>query len=77
MLCNHHLGNGCYMEPDGFLPWKAYGSVLSLRRLACLYGAARPCMGLGELSATCTSLGERPAPRSLLVRGQLGLSSPC
>lgn len=34
MLCNYHLGNGYYIEPVGFLPWKAYESVLSLQRRA-------------------------------------------
>lgn len=75
MPCNHHLGNGYYMEPDGFLPWKAYESIFSLRRLTCSCGAARLCSGLGELSATCTSLRERPAPRSLLVSAWLVLIS--
>lgn len=35
MLCDHHLGNGYYIEPDGFLPWKAYENILSHQRHAC------------------------------------------
>lgn len=72
MLCNYHLGNGCYIEPDGFLPWKAYRSSLSLWRRALLAeGQLTSDLSSENLSETAppTTESPAPAPSSLLVSG--------